>query len=112
VLFVRCHQWVSEFALCGYQSAGPVEVTFSWALQTHRMSDEERHYAWVADGENDYRPGVVGRRTAYAIVAAVHIHDQHFSAHLVADIHASVAPGGKQRPAELCPDMIADLTGH
>jgi hypothetical protein len=88
---VRCHQWVSEFALCGYQSAGLVEVTFSWALQTHRMSDEERHYAWVADGENDYRPVVVVRRIAYAIVVAVRIPDRHFSARLVEDSHSSAA---------------------
>jgi hypothetical protein len=55
------------------------------------MSDEERHYAWVADGENDYRPVVVVRRIAYAIVVAVRIPDRHFSARLVEDSHSSAA---------------------
>ena len=111
VQLVPYHQWVSEFVLCEYQSAGLVEVTSSWVLtQTHRMSDKEHHCALVAGGENDFRPVLVVRRTASAIVAAVRSPFQHFSARLAADIHALAVPGWKQRPAELCPDMIADVT--
>jgi hypothetical protein len=76
------------------------------------MSDKEHHCALVAGGENDFHPLLVVRRTASAIVAAVRSHFQHFSARLVADIHALAVPGWKQRPAELCPDMIADVTGR
>ena len=55
------------------------------------MPDEEHHYALVAGGENDFRPVVVVRRIAKAIVAAVRIHDQHFSARFVVDTHSSAA---------------------
>jgi hypothetical protein len=43
---------------------------------------------------------------AAATVAAVRIHVQHFSAHVVADIHAPADPEWEQRPAELCPGVV------
>jgi hypothetical protein len=66
----------------------------------------------VAGDESDCRPVLVVHRVATAVVPAVRIHAQHFSAHVVVDTHALAAPGWKPRLAELYPDMAADVIGR